>query len=243
MDQTEDTLLYKNKNFYHAVQPILNVSTNEIYGYEALLRSNEITNPELLFKSYKEKNLLFELDMSSIQEACMRLTEIPNSEDALLFINIFPSTLVHPSFHKHLKELQSMMSIKSSSIVFEINEAEKEKDLPAIKKVVADLKKEGYLIALDDVGGGESSFQTLLELDPDIVKIDRTYASNLASSPKKQKLIQLLLQLFGKDIPVVLEGIETKEDNAKAKEIGVPFVQGYYFGKPNRLEYYLKKVD
>ncbi|MUK89043.1 EAL domain-containing protein [Ornithinibacillus sp. L9] len=237
MDFSENDNLFNDKKFYHAVQPIIRASTKNVFGYEALLRSTDLHNPEEIFEHYKENDLLFHLDMSSIMEACKGLKDIPNRKDSYLFINIFPSTLINPDFLKQLHRLHSIN--KPSSIVFEINEDGKETNFSEIKHVVGELKHLGYLIALDDVGKGESSFKALLELEPNIVKIDRAYAKNLTETTKKQTMIQLIMQLFGNDVPVILEGIETEDDFLTAKELGVPLMQGYYFGRPNQLQKYI----
>ncbi|MFD2044948.1 EAL domain-containing protein [Ornithinibacillus salinisoli] len=237
MNLSENVTLCSDKKFYHAVQPIIKTSTNDVFGYEALLRSKDLLSPESIFQYYKEKNLLFNLDMSSIIEACSKLKDIPKWEDAYLFLNIYPSTLINPAFYNQLPKLHS--KIKPSSIVFEINEEDKEMNLSEIKNVVKELKQRGYLIALDDIGKGESSFKSLLEIEPNIAKIDRAYASNLAKSNKKQKMIELIMQLFGSDIPVVLEGIESEEDYLTAKDLGVPLMQGYYFGRPDLVQHYI----
>lgn len=100
-------------------------------------------------------------------------------------------------------------------------------------KVVHLLKDKGYAIAIDDFGKGESSLQTVIELEPDFVKLDRYYAVKLSASIKKQNEIQMLLKLCQqKNMKLILEGIEEPTDLAMAKLLGVHLGQGYLLGEP-----------
>lgn len=237
---TKQSYQAKEMDFYHVFQPIFDLSKNKAHGYEVLLRSNNFSNPELFFKQAKEQNILFELDMGSIFKACETFKQKKlRLKDVYLFINIFPSTLVNSEFYTQLNKLKSMMEIIPGHIVIEINEAEKKEDLLKLQEVVSELKSQGFLIALDDLGKGESTLQSVIDLKPDIIKLDRYYAKELSTSQKKQDFIKKVVQIVGKDVSLVLEGIEHQEDLLVAKSLDVPFIQGFLLGKPEPLEYYM----
>lgn len=232
--------LISGSDFYHVVQPIMNLSKNNVHGYEVLLRSEQFQNPELLFKYAKDQNKLFDLDMKAIYKAFITFKkETSDLENAYLFINIFPSTLIDPAFNHNLQRIKFALKIKPNSIVFEINETEKISDFPAMKEAILDMREQGFLIALDDIGKGESNLQSIIELGPDIAKIDRYFAKDLSNSPKKQKVIKLILQFFGGDTTVILEGFECEADLLIAKELGVTFGQGFFLGRPKPLSFYI----
>ncbi|MGY0694728.1 EAL domain-containing protein [Virgibacillus sp. FSP13] len=240
MGSTNLALPEKETDFYHVIQPIMDLSDAKVYGYEVLLRSEQFPNPEFLFNYAKEQDQLFDLDMKSIHKALTTFNkEAAHLEGLHLFINIFPSTLISPDFHYQLQQLKSEVNISPDSIVFEINEAEKMPDLAVLNRAIMELKRQGFVIAIDDIGKGESSLKTVLELEPNIAKIDRYFTRDLATSPKKQKFIKLMLQLFGGEITIVLEGFECKEDLLTAKAMGVPFGQGFYLGKPKPIRSYM----
>ncbi|MGG0716991.1 EAL domain-containing protein [Robertmurraya massiliosenegalensis] len=238
MKNTSDFLL-QNLKINHYIQPITNLTNNHVIGYEFLLRSETIKNPELLFQTASHANQLLELDMKSVFKAIETInSHYTYFKTKLLFINVFPATLMESSFLQGLLNILSKTTIKTNSIVLEINESANGKNISALKEAICLYKKHGFIIALDDVGKGDSTVMALLEIEPDIVKIDKYFSIDLAKSIKKQKIIKLLVQFIDQDATVVLEGIETNDDLKMAKSIGVPFAQGYYLGKPQPLASY-----
>ena len=190
-------------------------------GYEALLCCEFFQSPESLFRLAIEKNRLYDLDCYLIYHA---LTSV-NVRNKRFFVNVYPSTMVHLSFPVFLEKLESIC-FPNQNIVFEINEAEKVLDMGLLRKVAFfmkdNMKDKRYAIALDDFGKGESSFKTVVELNPDFVKLDRSYAVKLSASNQKQKEIQMLLKLCQqKNMRLILEGIEDPMDVAMAKVLGI----------------------
>src|SRR5690606_28936871 len=114
-----------------------------------------------------------------------------------------------------------------------INESEKISDIDLLRKAIRFLRTNGFSVALDDLGKGEFSIQTVMELEPDFVKLDRYYSIDLSNSIEKQNEIQMILDVCQqKNIYLVLEGIEEPKDLAMAKKLGVHLGQGYLLGRP-----------
>ena len=89
------------------------------------------------------------------------------------------------------------------------------------------------LVSIDDVGFGRSSLESLIILEPDIVKIDRKYVSGIADEPTKCRLLRRLVKVVNSlGAELVAEGIECREELELLVEMGVPFGQGWYWGKP-----------
>ncbi|MFD1360413.1 EAL domain-containing protein [Lentibacillus salinarum] len=233
----------EENDFYHVIQPVINLITNDVYGYEVLLRSQQVQNPKLLFDNAREHNQLVNVDISSIFKAFETLNQggVP-IKDKRILVNVFPSTLVDTSFYYHLQQLKSYLGSVSNNVVIEINEAEKEMELFIVKEVAQEIRKDGFLIALNDLGKGEWTLRSILEINPDIAKIDRYFAKDLAESPKKQKALKFMLMLLREDAEVIVEGFESEPDLQKAKELGVPYGQGYLLGKPKPIKYYMPGV-
>ena len=222
-------------NVHHAYQPIYSLLDDCVFGYESLIRNPEIKNPEVLFSLAMQQDRLFDLDILSIVNSIYTFER--QSKDSIaprLSVNVFPSTLLEPAFLIKLDILMSNVSLKPDQITFELNEAESVMSLNKLKTVTQHLKSLGFAIALDDLGKGQSSLKIALELEPDIVKLDRYFSINLGQSVKKQSFLKWISAYFiSEGVAVTLEGIESAEEMAIAKQAGIQFGQGYFLGRPN----------
>ena len=107
------------------------------------------------------------------------------------------------------------------------------KDQKHLKKILEYYRSKGFQIALDDVGEGYSSLNMLIELKPDIIKIDRNIIDGIDTNELKQSVYKALFNLAREhNITVLAEGVETAYELEMIKSIGVDLVQGYYFAKP-----------
>lgn len=98
---------------------------------------------------------------------------------------------------------------------------------------VTALKEHGIAVAIDDVGFGRSSLESLIILEPDIVKIDRKYVTGIAAEPAKARLLKRLVKVVDAlGAELIAEGIEEKEELEMLLEVGVDYGQGWYWGKP-----------
>lgn len=229
--------LIKKGDFYNEYQPLLDTSNHATFAYEAFIRTNLERNPLVLFEKAKSFGMKYELDTASILNA---IKEFPTSyfKQHLLFVNIFPSTIIHPEFPVFLKKLVYYSSTLIGRIVFELNETKEEETLweqPIFVNRIELLKSNGFHIALDDIHIDESLFWKISKLSPEYIKLDRSYAVNLPSK-KNQNNIKNLLSKTDKNMLVVLEGIETAEEINIAIQLKIPLLQGYYISKPHQLD-------
>jgi EAL domain-containing protein (putative c-di-GMP-specific phosphodiesterase class I) len=229
--------LIRKRSFFHEFQPLWMTETEEIFAYEALIRTEPRINPILIFQYGREQGTLFEFDAASISNA---IYEYPESyfEKYFLFVNIFPSTIVHHKFSEFVEELVKTYPMIKGKVVFEINEDPVESYLWVEEGFVSGLellKSKGFRIALDDLGLTAASIEKIARNKPDFAKLDRSCSVNLAKSINKQKNIYSILSKSDCNMVMVLEGIEKKEDLIMASRLGVPAVQGYYIAKPHRL--------
>ncbi|TYS48619.1 EAL domain-containing protein [Bacillus infantis] len=222
-------------NFSHVFQPIYYLADHCIAGYEGLIRSFEIQNPEMLFAMAKQNGKLYDLDIFSIVRTISTFEyKATAAASSQLSVNIFPSTLLEPAFLWKIDDIMKNTSLKPEQITFELNEAESVVSLNRLKEVVQHLKSLGFRIALDDLGKGQSSLRIALELEPDIIKLDRYFCENLAESLKKQKFLDWIASYFiSEGVAVTLEGIETAEQLLIARQAGIQLGQGYYLGRPS----------
>lgn len=88
---------------------------------------------------------------------------------------------------------------------------------------------------MDDIGDGTADLKKIVEFMPDYIKMSRYFSKGLATTEKKQRILQLFLEYFGADTKMILEGIENQNDLVCAKNLGVALGQGYLLGKPKEL--------
>lgn len=226
-----------NQLFENVFQPIYCLLDLEIIGYESLFRCPFVSNPEEFFLYVNERGGIYNLDIASIVNSLRKFSVYYKSVpyNVCLFLNVYPSTIAMPFFPQVMNQLVKNASLLHQQVILEINESEKMENLEKVLNNIYLLKEQGFLIALDDLGKGDYSLQLLIELAPDVIKIDRSLAKNLSKDAKKQRDVSSIVQLFGRNTKIVLEGIETEEDFHCAKLLGVSYGQGYYLGKPKEL--------
>ena len=214
----------------HWFQPIYHLINNKIIGYEALMRdaSKMHISPVDIFKKAERCGYRNLLDMVSI-EAAMNTFE---ADTNLLFLNIFPSTLLSRDFFLWW----DMHVPKGIPIVLELLENEPVVKWEEMKTISEELRARRVKIAIDDMGGGYSFFQQWIELEPDFIKLDRYFAENLATNTRKQKAVTSLINLMSDSTEIILEGIETVEDLGLAEMLGISYAQGYLLGRPSPME-------
>ncbi|MBB5326131.1 EAL domain-containing protein (putative c-di-GMP-specific phosphodiesterase class I) [Anoxybacillus tepidamans] len=227
-----------NHLFTNVFQPIYQLSNIELVGYESLLRCPFVKSPDELFMNASERGDIYNLDIASIANSLKDFAAHYKNDypyNIFLSLNVYPSTIAMPFFPQVLEQLVKNVSLFNQQIILEINESEKIENFDKMLRNIHILKELGFLVALDDLGKGEYSLQSLLEIAPQVIKLDRYFAKGLAGDVKKQRAISSIVQFFSENTKIILEGIETEEDLRCAKLLGVPYGQGYYLAKPQRL--------
>lgn len=210
----------------HWFQPIYNLKSNKIIGYEALLRdaTNLEISPDSIFKFAESKGCRDILDMTSIKCAI----DIFNDDSYLSFLNIYPSTLLKGNF----LSWWDIHVPRNASIVLELLENEPVTDWVKIKSVIKSLRDRGVKLAVDDLGSGYSNIRYWIELEPDYIKLDKYYTNNLSKNLRKQKSLKALAELLSDTTKIIVEGIEKDEDLKIINQLNISYGQGYFLGKP-----------
>lgn len=237
LDQVLDQQLY-----YHHYQPIFCMDANRPHGYECLLRTLHARNPHELFQKAILKKKLFELDLSSVVLAIDHINQNAQKFDAdtKFYLNIYPSTLASPAFLIMLKEMIAASPFNADNFVLEINENEIVHHIEALRSAVERLQSIGVQIALDDIGEDLGHLDAMLKVNPDIIKLDKYFADDLANSSRKQRQLKLIQRFCRKkEIEIVLEGVETDDDLHAALHCGIPLIQGFLLGRPAELNHFL----
>jgi EAL domain-containing protein (putative c-di-GMP-specific phosphodiesterase class I) len=218
-------------------QPIIDMKTNEIFAYEALTRgvlpNGELMYPDDLFSKSARNDMDFTLDRMC-REIALKTTAVKKI-DAKVFINFIPTSIYDPEFClASTVKWAKQLDFNPKNIVFEVVETQKVKDKEHLKTILNYYREKGFLIALDDVGEGYSSLNMIIDIKPDIIKVDRNIIENIETDKMKQSIYKALRTIcLDNDIKILAEGVETPYELEKIKEIGVDYVQGYYFARPS----------
>ncbi len=229
--------IIERRNFSTLFHPIVDLDTLEPMGYEALTRGPAGTvyeSPENLFGYARQTKLGRELDRQCKLMAIQSARKKPNG--TRLFINTLPTTLDDPEFlNERAIQVLHESGMTPGDVVWELTERHAIEDFKTFGALMREHTDLGYNVAIDDVGTGYSSLETITHVRPAYLKIDHSLVSGIHASLLKQELVSSLISL-GKNIRagVIAEGIETREEYEKLKEMKVEFGQGYLFGRPNR---------
>ena len=220
---------------HSAFQPIFSVVHAKVVGHEALVRGFSKDQlplqPLELFPRLKA-----ELAPQEIHEICskLHLQSFNHLEhQGWLFLNVDPDSIpnrryVRDSFGRWLKA----SGVTPSRVVVEIIET-RACDGRMLSESVEGFRDLGCLVAIDDFGAGESNFERVWRLRPDIIKLDRAMITEATTNPLVHRILPGLVSLVHEaGCLVVMEGIETEHQAMIAVESDVDFVQGYYFSRP-----------
>jgi len=224
-------VLVAGEKFYAASQPIFDLKDMSKTGYELLTRLDYdgYAAPDEFLLFARNADLLGVVDYACLRSCLRSLKGQPVTKR--VYINIFPSTLTEIPTERLLQDFDS--AGRNIDFCLEINEQQILGDPSYLIPAVMKLKKAGVMIALDDYGFGRSSIETLLLLEPDIVKIDKKIIRGIASQPGKLNSLKRLLKVIEScKASVVAEGIETDEDLKILLGLGVTLGQGFLMGKP-----------
>jgi len=211
-------------------QPIFHLHEGYIIGYEYLSRCslNGFEMPNDFFRCCAENNMLTLVDHHCLRQSIRTSAELPDRMQR--HINMFPSTMVDiPAEHL----LEAFDGYRSGKYCIEISEQQLMGDPSYLLPAVTALKNAGMMIAIDDVGFGRSCVESLVLLEPEIIKIDKRLILGIGESPAKRRALKRLLHVAEALVAeVIAEGIETQKDMDTLKELGVLYGQGYLLGRP-----------
>jgi len=215
-------------------EPIVNLTTREILGHEALVRGpwkSEFHSPERLFQLAEETGLVFELDCLCRRTALRGARGLEAGRK--LFLNCLPTAIHDPAFRGDaLQKTLEDLRLRPEDLVFEISERESIDNFAIFREVRDHYKEIGFQIALDDTGVAYGSLEAVMELAPDFIKVDLSLVRGIDTDPPRQELLRALHAVAGKlGGQIIAEGIETSEELDTLRGLGIPYGQGYLFGR------------
>lgn len=219
-------------------QPVVDILSRDVVGVEALARFPDYPEREtsLWFNQAGQVDMGQELELYAVRLAIRHFQ--PFSQDAYLALNASPELILNGSLEQTMRE-----ESPPCPVVVEITEHTPIRDYVAFRESLASLRQLNVKLAIDDVGAGFSSLQHILELDPDIIKLDISLVRNIHKDRIRHALARSL-SVFASEIgcSIVAEGVEKQEELRCLQRLGVERAQGFYLARPsaegyNRVEF------
>ncbi len=215
-------------------EPIVNLTTREVLGHEALVRGpwkSDLHSPHRLFQLAEETGLVFELDCLCRRTALRGARGLEPGRK--LFLNCLPTAIHDPAFRgEALQRTLEELRLRPEDMVFEISERESIDNFAIFRETKDHYKELGFQIALDDTGVAYGSLEAVMELEPDFIKVDMSFVRGIDTDPPRQELLRALHAVAGKlGGQIIAEGIESSEELETLQALGIPYGQGYLFGR------------
>ncbi len=227
--------LRRPSQFRSVMQPIFDLPSLAKIGYEFLSRCNlaVFEMPDDFFRVSFENKILTVVDHQCFR-TCLAAAAHLSSASVQRHINLFPSTMIDiPTQHL----LSEFPKHPDGHYCIEISEQQIIGDPSYLTEPVEAFKKSGIQVAIDDVGFGRSCLESLILLEPHIVKIDKRCINGISRDPARARSLRRILNVAeALNTQVVAEGIESEEDLELLMELGVKFGQGFYLANPVKLE-------
>ncbi|HEY0949208.1 EAL domain-containing protein [Nocardioides sp.] len=212
-----------------ALQPIVELATEDVVGHEALAR---FTAADGAAPGWDTARWFHEatgvgmgpfLETAAVTNALALLPMLP--QEATLSVNVAAASLSH-------RPLVDLLA-SAPGVMVEITEHTRIVGYEALGRSLDRLREAGVLVAIDDVGAGYAGLEQILELAPDVIKFDRAIVTGLRDDPLRRAMTHGLASFAASaGVRLIAEGIETAEDVDALREIGVPLGQGYHLGRP-----------
>jgi EAL domain-containing protein (putative c-di-GMP-specific phosphodiesterase class I) len=216
-------------------QPVFSLAHMRAVGYEGLLRAHDAFDcpvpPLDVFGDAARRGELLHVDRLALT-LHLENFKMLGAEREWLFLNVHAGALTDSYHAAAFAASLSRLDLPPRRIVLEMQEA-RIHDLDRIADEVRIFREQGFLIALDDFGAGDSNLERIWQLDPDIVKIDRMMLSHAAHRTQAAAILPGFVSLLHEAGKLVLiEGVETEHEAQLAFACDADFVQGFHFGRP-----------
>lgn len=207
-------------------QPIYDLTDWHLIGHECLMRHKDDPerSPHELLARARAAGSTLELELHVAGKAIATLD--PAHPDRFIAINVSPETLASPALKRVIPEGIA------SQLVIELNAQDTAADPQAVRAAIETLKERAW-VAVSSKGAGFAGLQALVDLGPDIVKIDPDFLTGIATDTSRRALLKALVQFAAETgVTLIAQGVETRDDLQALRELGIRFAQGNILGKP-----------
>ena len=222
-------------------QPKFNIRGSEpvLSSAEALVRWMHpdlgMVSPGVFIPLFEDNGLIQELDHYVWRQAAKKISEWKETlgRSIPVSVNVSRIDMYDPHLVDNLKGLVEEFGLQAGELLLEITESAYTQDSGQIIKTVNELRKNGFMIEMDDFGSGYSSLNMLSTLPIDAIKLDMQFIRNAFRERKNTQLLEFVISLSESlSVPTIAEGVETAEQMFTLKNMGCAIAQGYYFSRP-----------
>lgn len=222
-------------------QPIVNLKTGAVAGFEALMRWTHPTrgfiSPAIFIPVAEETGLIVEASRWALDEACRALKRIEEAagynRELFMSVNFSSSDFASEEFINDVYKTISETDVDPKQVHLEITERLLIQQPDNARETLGQCRKAGMSIAIDDFGTGYSSLSYLHFFPIDTLKIDQSFVRDMRKNENSMELVKSIIAL-GKNMKmkIIAEGVETAEEGKTLRDQGCEMAQGYYFAKP-----------
>ncbi len=225
-------------------QPIASLDTGRITGFEALVRWERpgvgLVGPDTFIKAAEETGLILAMGKWILHEACQQIrtwqSRHASHSQLTISVNVSPKQFTKTNLATEILSVLEQTRLDPSCLNLELTETMAMSDVEKTGSILSDLKALGVRLSIDDFGTGYSSLNYLRRFPVDILKIDRSFVSNMHIDNNCKIVATIVMLAHNLGLHVVAEGTETADQLRQLKELHCDFGQGYFFSKPLKPE-------
>jgi diguanylate cyclase (GGDEF)-like protein len=230
-------------------QPQIDLHDGSVNGAEALIRwlhpERGMIPPDLFISLAEETGLIMDIGEWVIHTACVDAVRVASHYEAMtIAVNISAKQFYGPSLVENIEQVLQATGLPAEQLEVEITEGILLNDMEHAIGILNQLREMGISISLDDFGTGFSSLNYLRQLPIDVLKIDRSFISNMLMHSKDRAIVKTIIELGRHmELKVIAEGIETREEAVFLRDNGCHIGQGFLFARPAPVESLLSPTE
>jgi diguanylate cyclase (GGDEF)-like protein len=227
-------LALEQKAFFLEYQPIVDLTTNRVKGFEALLRwqfGDVVVRPDMFIPVAEKSGLIVPLGKWVLAEACAEAVNWP--EDVDVSVNVAGEQFKDRAFVDFVKQVLADTGLAASRLTIEVTESLFTVHVDTVRDCLTELHDLGIRLALDDFGTGFSSINHLRSFPIDNLKIDKSFTDLMLDNQREAELVSIILQLSRAfNMTTTIEGVETARQLEFIRAQGAGNVQGFLISRP-----------
>ena len=239
INEMDKALSERQFKVYYQPKYSISGDTPRLSSAEALIRwfhpEFGMVSPGQFISLFEENGLIQKLDQFVWNEAAAQIKEWKDKYglDIPVSVNVSRVDVFNSQLTRILEDITERNGLENTKLLLEITESAYTDNSDQIIETVRSLRKRGFRIEMDDFGSGYSSLNMLTSLPIDALKLDMKFIRGICESEKNERLVGIMIDIARLlEVPVIAEGVETKEQMELLKRLGCDVIQGYYFSKP-----------
>lgn len=215
-------------------QPIVDLASSKVVGFEALMRWHQAERgwipPDFFIPVAEKSDLIVDLGAFALREATTAASRWNLDDECFVTVNVSARQFRDPQLESTIENVLNESGLSPLRLVLEVTEGAAMDDMHKTARTLANLRRRGVQIAIDDFGAGHASFSYLVDLQPAIIKIDKCFVNPEHASRRNDIVLEAIVALgHNLNATMLVEGVETPTHRARLQSLGCELGQGYFF--------------